>query len=48
MTLYYHHAEPGPEVAAYGDNPLCCTAVSQVLALTVKALDSQTSRAGRP
>lgn len=42
MTLYYHLAEPGPEVDAHSDSPLCCTAVSQVLAFTVKALESRT------
>lgn len=41
MTLYYHLAEPGPEVDAHADNLLCCTAVSQMLAFTVVALHSQ-------
>src|SRR5690606_15593382 len=44
VTLYYPLAEPTPEVAPHSDNPLCCTAVSQVLAFTIKALDSQTYR----
>ncbi|KAK3940944.1 hypothetical protein QBC46DRAFT_363713 [Diplogelasinospora grovesii] len=29
ITLYYHLAEPGPEVNEHRDNFLCCTAVSQ-------------------
>ncbi|KAL2130153.1 hypothetical protein VTI74DRAFT_6826 [Chaetomium olivicolor] len=40
ITLFYHLAEPGPEVDEHGDNFLCCTAVSQVLAFTILALDS--------
>ncbi|KAL2258771.1 hypothetical protein VTK26DRAFT_7794 [Humicola hyalothermophila] len=40
-TLFYHLAEPVPEVDEHRDNFLCCTAVSQVLAFTVLALDSQ-------
>ncbi|GAB0139112.1 hypothetical protein EsDP_00007327 [Epichloe bromicola] len=44
ITLYYHLAEPGPEVMEHRDNFLCCTAVSQVLAFTILALDSQARR----
>ncbi|KAK4247704.1 hypothetical protein C7999DRAFT_41034 [Corynascus novoguineensis] len=42
ITLLYHLAEPVPEVDEHRDNFLCCTAVSQMLAFTVLALDSQT------
>jgi len=41
ITLYYHLAEPGPEVDEHRDNFLCCTAVSQMLAFTILALDSR-------
>ena len=44
ITLWYHLAEPGPEVDEHKDNFLCCTAVSQVLAFTVLALDSESRR----
>lgn len=39
IKLLYHLAEPGPEVEEHRDNLLCCTAVSQVLAFTMLALD---------
>lgn len=41
ITLFYHLAEPVPEVDEHRSNFLCCTAVSQVLAFTVLALDAQ-------
>lgn len=41
ITLLYHLAEPEPEVDEHKDSFLCCTAVSQVLAFTILALDSQ-------
>ena len=41
ITLFYYLAEPGPEVDKHKDNFLCCTTVSQVLAFTILALDSQ-------
>ncbi|AEO59783.1 hypothetical protein MYCTH_2119902 [Thermothelomyces thermophilus ATCC 42464] len=40
ITLLYHLAEPGPEVDEHRENFLCCTAVSQMLAFTILALDS--------
>ncbi|KAL2169473.1 hypothetical protein VTG60DRAFT_6017 [Thermothelomyces hinnuleus] len=40
ITLFYHLAEPGPEVDEHRENFLCCTAVSQMLAFTILALDS--------
>ncbi|KAH6632803.1 hypothetical protein F5144DRAFT_621488 [Chaetomium tenue] len=41
ITLLYHLAEPAAEVDEHRDNLHCCTAVSQVLAFTVLALDAQ-------
>ena len=41
ITLFYHLAEPVPEVDEHKDDFLCCTAVSQMLAFTLLALDSQ-------
>ncbi|KAL2174850.1 uncharacterized protein P884DRAFT_263092 [Thermothelomyces heterothallicus CBS 202.75] len=40
ITLLYHLAEPGPEVDEHRENFLCCTALSQMLAFTILALDS--------
>ncbi|TQV90204.1 metalloprotease-like protein [Cordyceps javanica] len=37
-TLYYHLAEPGPEVSAHPTNFHSCTAVGQYLAFTLLAL----------
>ncbi|OAA71711.1 Protein kinase-like domain protein [Akanthomyces lecanii RCEF 1005] len=37
-TLYYHLAEPGPEVSAHPNNFYSCTAVGQYLAFTLLAL----------
>ncbi|KAL7892069.1 hypothetical protein HDV63DRAFT_390794 [Trichoderma sp. SZMC 28014] len=37
-TLYYHLAEPGPEVSAHPDHFHSCTAVGQYLAFTLVAL----------
>ncbi|KAJ2901856.1 hypothetical protein MKZ38_001335 [Zalerion maritima] len=39
-TLYYHLAEPGPEVEAHPDNFRYFTAVGQVLAFALQALGS--------
>lgn len=39
-VLYYHLAEPGPEVLAHPDNFRYCTAVGQVLAFSLMALGS--------
>jgi hypothetical protein len=39
-TLYYHLAEPGPEVAAHPDHFHICTAVGQYLAFSLIALGS--------
>ncbi|KAJ0129949.1 Uncharacterized protein HZ326_26945 [Fusarium oxysporum f. sp. albedinis] len=36
-TLYYHLAEPGPEVTAHPNNLQMCTAVGQYLAFTLIA-----------
>jgi len=41
IMLYYHLAEPRPEVDEHRDNFLCCTAVNQVLTFTILALDSR-------
>ncbi|EWZ77897.1 hypothetical protein FOWG_17739 [Fusarium oxysporum f. sp. lycopersici MN25] len=38
-TLYYHLAEPGPEVSAHPNNIHICTAVGQYLAFTLMALE---------
>ncbi|KAL7940092.1 hypothetical protein V8C42DRAFT_364366 [Trichoderma barbatum] len=38
QTLYYHLAEPGPEVSAHPRNFHSCTAVGQYLAFTLVAL----------
>lgn len=38
QTLYYHLAEPGPEVSAHPHNFHSCTAVGQYLAFTLIAL----------
>lgn len=38
QTLYYHLAEPGPEVSAHPDQLCSCTAVGQHLAFTLTAL----------
>ncbi|KAH7195027.1 hypothetical protein BKA60DRAFT_583946 [Fusarium oxysporum] len=45
-TLYYHLAEPGPEVSAHPNNVHICTAVGQYLAFTLMALDSSGERRG--
>lgn len=37
-VLYYHLAEPGPEVSAHSEHPQLCTAVGQYLAFTLMAL----------
>ncbi|KAK2468561.1 hypothetical protein H9L39_19720 [Fusarium oxysporum f. sp. albedinis] len=43
-TLYYHLAEPGPEVSAHPNNLHICTAVGQYLAFTLMALGSPGER----
>ncbi|KAH7460584.1 hypothetical protein FOMA001_g19596 [Fusarium oxysporum f. sp. matthiolae] len=43
-TLYYHLAEPGPEVSAHPNNLQICTAVGQYLAFTLMALGSPGER----
>ncbi|KAK2675190.1 hypothetical protein RAB80_002234 [Fusarium oxysporum f. sp. vasinfectum] len=43
-TLYYHLAEPGPEVLAHPNNLHVCTAVGQYLAFTLMALGSPGER----
>ncbi|KAK2922421.1 hypothetical protein FoTM2_017777 [Fusarium oxysporum f. sp. vasinfectum] len=43
-TLYYHLAEPGPEVLAHPNNRDICTAVGQYLAFTLMALGSPGER----
>ncbi|KAI8396436.1 hypothetical protein FOFC_20984 [Fusarium oxysporum] len=43
-TLYYHLAEPGPEVTAHPNNLQMCTAVGQYLAFTLMALGSPGER----
>jgi hypothetical protein len=45
-TLYYHLAEPGPEVSAHPNNLHICTAVGQYLAFTLMALGSSGERRG--
>ncbi|KAG7430111.1 hypothetical protein Forpi1262_v008280 [Fusarium oxysporum f. sp. raphani] len=45
-TLYYHLAEPGPEVSAHPNNVHICTAVGQYLAFTLMALGSSGERRG--
>ncbi|KAJ9413848.1 hypothetical protein QL093DRAFT_2503287 [Fusarium oxysporum] len=45
-TLYYHLAEPGPEVSAHPNNVHICTAVGQYLAFTLMALGSPGERRG--
>ena len=45
-TLYYHLAEPGPEVPAHPEDWRFCTAVSQYLAFTVSALGEPGQRRG--
>ena len=45
-TLYYHLAEPGPEVSAHPENWRFCTAVSQYLAFTLLALGEPGQRRG--
>ncbi|TXB98086.1 hypothetical protein FocTR4_00017229 [Fusarium oxysporum f. sp. cubense] len=45
-TLYYHLAEPGPEVSAHPNNLDICTAVGQYLAFTLMALGSPGERRG--
>ncbi|PCD22089.1 hypothetical protein AU210_015889 [Fusarium oxysporum f. sp. radicis-cucumerinum] len=45
-TLYYHLAEPGPEVSAHPNNLHVCTAVGQYLAFTLMALGSPGERRG--
>ena len=42
--LYYHLAEPGPEVLAHPQNWWYCTAVGQLLAFTLMALGSPGQR----
>ncbi|KAG6040814.1 hypothetical protein E4U41_006985 [Claviceps citrina] len=37
-TLYYHLAEPGPEVSAHPDDTAICSALGQCLAFTLMAL----------
>ncbi|KAF9775861.1 hypothetical protein IL306_006008, partial [Fusarium sp. DS 682] len=46
-TLYYHLAEPGPEVSAHPNNVHICTAVGQYLAFTLMALGSSGERRGK-
>ncbi|ENH66347.1 Reticulocyte-binding protein 2 like protein a [Fusarium oxysporum f. sp. cubense race 1] len=46
QTLYYHLAEPGPEVSAHPNNLHICTAVGQYLAFTLMALGSPGERRG--
>ncbi|CVL09139.1 uncharacterized protein FMAN_15421 [Fusarium mangiferae] len=43
-TLYYHLAEPGPEVSAHPNNLHICSAVGQYLAFTLMALGSPGER----
>ncbi|KAF3347224.1 hypothetical protein VdG2_04625 [Verticillium dahliae VDG2] len=43
-TLYYHLAEPGPEVAAHPEHSHVCTAVGQYLAFSLLALGSPGQR----
>ncbi|KAK7397986.1 hypothetical protein QQX98_012645 [Neonectria punicea] len=43
-TLYYHLAEPGPEVSAHPANMHLCTAVGQYLAFTLLALGQRGAR----
>ncbi|KPM43716.1 hypothetical protein AK830_g2823 [Neonectria ditissima] len=43
-TLYYHLAEPGPEVSAHPANMHICTAVGQYLAFTLLALGQRGAR----
>ncbi|KND90464.1 hypothetical protein TOPH_05003 [Tolypocladium ophioglossoides CBS 100239] len=43
-TLYYHLAEPGPEVSAHPNHFHVCTAVGQYLAFTLIALGSPGER----
>ncbi|KAL3588185.1 hypothetical protein FPOAC2_14084 [Fusarium poae] len=43
-TLYYHLAEPGPEVSAHPNNLHICTAVGQYLAFTLMALGAPGER----
>ena len=45
-TLYYHLAEPGPEVTAHPENWRSCTAVGQYLAFTLLALGEPGQRRG--
>ncbi|KAJ9413117.1 hypothetical protein QL093DRAFT_2532879 [Fusarium oxysporum] len=45
-TLYYHLAEPGPEVSAHPNNVHICTAVGQYLAFTLMALGLPGERRG--
>ncbi|EXL63843.1 hypothetical protein FOPG_19885 [Fusarium oxysporum f. sp. conglutinans race 2 54008] len=46
-TLYYHLAEPGPEVSSHPNNVHICTAVGQYLAFTLMALGSPGERRGK-
>ncbi|KAK2768388.1 hypothetical protein FQN54_000243 [Arachnomyces sp. PD_36] len=46
-VLYYHLAEPGPEVLAHPENSRYCTAVGQVLAYSLMALGSPGQRQER-
>lgn len=43
-TLYFHLAEPGPEVLAHPDNLRSCTAVSQTLTFSLMAVGSPRRR----
>ncbi|KAK6829337.1 hypothetical protein PG995_005377 [Apiospora arundinis] len=43
-TLYYHLAEPGPEVLAHPNNANICSAVGQYLAFTLMALGAPGER----
>ncbi|KAH6658643.1 hypothetical protein BKA67DRAFT_512165 [Truncatella angustata] len=44
QTLYYHLAEPGPEVLAHPNNANICSAVGQYLAFTLTALGAPGDR----
>ncbi|KAJ0133791.1 Uncharacterized protein HZ326_23139 [Fusarium oxysporum f. sp. albedinis] len=46
LRLYYHLAEPGPEVSAHPNNLHICMAVGQYLGFTLMALGSPGERRG--
>ncbi|KAI3573002.1 hypothetical protein IWW34DRAFT_758428 [Fusarium oxysporum f. sp. albedinis] len=46
LRLYYHLAEPGPEVSVHPNNLHICMAVSQYLGFTLMALGSPGERRG--